>query len=66
MPYAYGGSKYARNPPVPPEVRGSAATARALAKCVLLCAALPASDAADGRCVAQIHVVLNYGREMDH
>ncbi len=67
MPYTYGGSKYARNPPVPPEVRAQPGRlmrtrlrdtplALALTQAVLRVRLrlLPA---------LQIHVVHNYGRD---
>ena len=62
VPYVYGGSKYARNPPVPPEVRSPLGLPQSLQD-----NAQPRADAdaSPPRAAApQIHVVHNFGRDM--
>jgi hypothetical protein len=80
VPYAYGGSKYARNPPVPPEVRtraslllarvhawlGSARSARLAPACISWHARADACGAFARAWPLQIHVVHDFGRDMAH
>jgi len=56
VPYVYGGSKYARNPPVPADVRSPLCFANRVATAALLRLAHAAR-------ALQVHVVRDYGRD---